>query len=45
MTSAKRKQAYRQRLRERGAKEFLVTLEGEALAELERRLSRGRWAQ
>ncbi|WP_138774424.1 hypothetical protein [Desulfohalovibrio reitneri] len=40
-SSAERKRAERERLRERGARQFLVTLEGEALAELERRTAEG----
>ncbi len=41
MTSTERKRAERERLRERGARQFLITLEGEALAELERRTAEG----
>jgi hypothetical protein len=42
MTNAERKRAERERLRGRGARQFLVTLEGEALAELERRVAKGK---
>ncbi|MGE4556601.1 MAG: hypothetical protein AB7D07_07245 [Desulfovibrionaceae bacterium] len=42
MTEAERKRVERNPLRERGARQFLVMLEGKALSEMEWRLAKGK---